>query len=210
MRLEHNRANSRLKKQKWTPKETSDTINTFIELAENDKTNVKTRKTKSPKPNLAKEEKTAMEELAETTVIMTNADKDGAIVIKNTDDYINEANHQLSDKDNYKQLPNGPTLQHNEMGNNTIERFQKENLWSKKPAEGLKIFNPKTPKFWTAPKIHKENNPGRIVINSITCHTSEISRFADHYRQPVVKEIPYYNIDKKDFFQKINNLIIQK
>lgn len=85
MRLEHNRANSRLKKQKWTPKETSDTINTFIELAENDKTNVKTRKTKSPKPNLAKEEKTAMEELAEgSDIITTNADKVRAIVILNT------------------------------------------------------------------------------------------------------------------------------
>ena len=26
----------------------------------------------------------------------------------NTDDYINEANHQSSHKDNYKQLPNDP------------------------------------------------------------------------------------------------------
>ena len=43
----------------------------------------------------------------------------------NTDDYINEANHQLSDKDNYRQGLNDPTLQNNEMVNNTIERFQK-------------------------------------------------------------------------------------
>ena len=34
------------------------------------------------------------------------------------------------------------------MVNNTIERFQKENLLSKKTAEGLKIFNPKKPKFF--------------------------------------------------------------
>ena len=43
----------------------------------------------------------------------------------NTDDYINEANHQLSDKDNYRQGLNDPTLQNNEMVNNTIERLQK-------------------------------------------------------------------------------------
>ena len=43
----------------------------------------------------------------------------------NTDDYINEANHQLSDKDNYRQGLNDTTLQNNEMVNNTIEQFQK-------------------------------------------------------------------------------------
>ena len=39
---------------------------------------------------------------------------------------VNEANPQLSDKDNYKQLPNDRTLQHNTMVNNVIERFQGE------------------------------------------------------------------------------------
>ena len=48
------------------------------------------------------------------------------------DDYINEADHQLSDKDNYKQLPNNPTLKYNEMLSNTIERFQTKNLLLKK------------------------------------------------------------------------------
>ena len=65
-----------------------------------------------------------MEELAERTdIIITNADSIGGIVIMNTDDYINEANCQLSDKDNYKQFLNDPTLQHNEMVNITIEKF---------------------------------------------------------------------------------------
>ena len=67
-----------------------------------------------------------MEELAvRLDVIIANANKGGAILIMNTDDYINEANHQLSDKDNYRQGLNDPTLQNNEMVNNTIERFQK-------------------------------------------------------------------------------------
>ena len=48
----------------------------------------------------------------------------------NTDDYINEANHQLSHKDNYKQLLNDPTLEQ-KMLNNRTERFQKESLLSK-------------------------------------------------------------------------------
>ena len=38
-------------------------------------------------------------------------------------------------------------------------------------------------------KINKENNPGRAVINSVNCHTSEISGFVDHHLQPLVKQI---------------------
>ena len=111
----------------------------------------------------------------------------------NTDDYANEANSELSDKGNYTLSPNELTLQHNEMANNTTERFQKENLLSKKTAEHLKIFSPKTSKFFITAKIHKENNPGRPVINSINCHTSEITRFEDRIS------------DTTDFFKKINN-----
>ena len=40
--------------------------------------------------------------------------------------------------------------------------------------------------------MHQKNNPGRPVINSIICHTSEISCFVDHHPQALVKEIPSY------------------
>ena len=47
---------------------------------------------------------------------------------------------------NYKELPNNPILQHNEMVHNNTEKFQKENLLLKKNSEGVKIFNAKMPK----------------------------------------------------------------
>ena len=88
----------------------------------------------------------------------------------------------MSGKDNYKELPNDTTLEYNEMVNNTTERFQKEkSLTEKKTAEGLKILNPETPKYHITPKIQKENNPRRPVINCINCHTSEILCFLDQY-----------------------------
>ena len=55
----------------------------------------------------------------------------------------------------------------NNLVNNTIDRFKKENLLSKKMADGLKSVNPRTPKFSISPKIPKENNPGRPMINPI-------------------------------------------
>ena len=77
----------------------------------------------------------------------------------------------------------------------------------------LTDLNPSTqkiPKFYISPKTHKENNPGRPVINSINCHTSEISRFVDHHLQPQVREIPSYIKDASDFINKIDNCAIPR
>ena len=60
------------------------------------------------------------------------------------------------------------------------------------------------------PKIHQENNPGRPALNSINCHTCEISRFADHHLQPLVKEVPSYINDTNDFVNKINNFKVSE
>ena len=72
-------------------------------------------------------------------------------------------------------------------------------------ADGLRSVNPKTPKFYISPKIHKENNPGKPVINLINCHTSEISRFVNHHRQHLVRKIPSHIKDTNDFIKKIDN-----
>ena len=56
-------------------------------------------------------------------------------------------------------------------------KIEKQNLITEK----LKLENPKTPKFHTSPKIHKQGNPGRPVFNSIISRTSNLSRFLDRY-----------------------------
>ena len=85
-----------------------------------------------------------------------------------------------------------------------MSKSSNPNLLSKKLADGLKSVNPKPSRFYISPKIHNENNPGRPVINSINCHTSEISRFVDHYVQPLVRELPSYIKYTNYFISKIN------
>ena len=94
------------------------------------------------------------------------------------------------------------------MVSQTIEMFKNEKLLPLKTADGLKVSNPKTPKFYISPKTHKPNNPGRLVINSIVCHTSEISRFVDHHLRPLVKQIPSYIKDTNHFINKVNNFSV--
>ena len=89
----------------------------------------KTNKKKN-KSNLTYKEHAAMEELTKRKdLIITNADKGAAVVIMDTDSNIKEANQQLSDKASYKQLTQDPTLQHNRMVYQTIERFKNEKLF---------------------------------------------------------------------------------
>ena len=51
--------------------------------------------------------------------------------------------------------------------------------------------------------MHKENNPGRPVINLTNCHTCKISRFLDHNLQPLVRKMPSYIKDTNDFIKKL-------
>ena len=95
-----------------------------------------------------------------------------------TEIYVKESNRQLSNKNSYKILQTDPTLQHNKMVCDTLGTFKNENLLSKKIAEGLKVVSPKTPTFYITPKIHKENTPGRPVIES----TSSKRNFIKYYR----------------------------
>ena len=125
-------------------------------------------------------------------IIITSADKGGAIVIMDNKKYINKANRQPSNKHNYKLLQEDPKLLRSNLVKSTIDRLKKKNLLSKKLADELKSVSPNPTNFYISPKIHKKNNPGRPEINLINCHTSEISRFVDHHLQPLVREIPPY------------------
>ena len=121
---------------------------------------------KNSKSKLSNREHEAMKHLAKRRdMILTTADKGGPVVIMYTEYYMKEAYRQLSDKNNYKILQTEPTLQHSNMVNDKLDRFKNENLFCKTTPVRLKVRNPKTQKFYITPKIHEENNPGRLVIN---------------------------------------------
>ena len=139
-------------------------------------------------------------------IVITNADKGGAVVILDVEDYIKDAERQLNNKENYRKIICDPTTANNEPIHKVISRFQKENLLSKNISEGLKTENPKTPHFYLKPKVHKEGNLGTPVISSINCHTSKISEYVDYHLQPIFKEIPPNVQDTTDFLRKINQI----
>ena len=84
------------------------------------------------------------------------------------------------DSKNYNVLAKDPTATNNDLVNQTIHRFTKKQLINENIANGLKNASPVTPQYYISPsKIHKEGNPGRPVVISINCHTTNISKYVD-------------------------------
>lgn len=67
-----------------------------------------------------------MEELAKRKdIVITNADKGGALVIMDAEKYTNEANRHIFDKSNWMSSQENSTLQLSNLVNGAIDRFIK-------------------------------------------------------------------------------------
>ena len=83
-----------------------------------------------------KDQKALQELQPRDDIVITDADKDGMVVILDVEDYIEDAERQLHNTENYKRLNYNPTTTNSETVNKTIKRFHKENLISKNTAGG--------------------------------------------------------------------------
>ena len=66
--------------------------------------------------------------------------------------------------------------------------------------------SPWTARFYIQRKINKQGNPGRPVIGSVNCQTSNILKYVDYQLQPIVPQIQSYIQDTSDFLRKINKI----
>ena len=111
-----------------------------------------------------------------------------------------EATKQLNNTKIYRPLPNDLTKINNETVNKEIKKISKKHLIREKLAERLIIQNPKTPRFYTKPKIHKEKISGRPFISSVKCNNFKILEYVDYHLQTIVREISSYIKGATDFF----------
>ena len=157
--------------------------------------------------NLTKKERMAIKTLAENSnIVIKPADKGGAIVIQNRSDYIAECERQLNNPDHYKKLHHNPT----ETLNNKILRTLQSAVQSEDLTEEEAIYlfrdNPRTSNFYTLPKIHKKNNPGRPIVNSIGSITEKLSEFVDENIKNLAQQVPSYIKDTTHFLTLIQDI----
>ena len=159
------------------------------------------------KQNLTQGEKKAMASLKDREdIIISKADKGGAVVIQNVDDYIKEAERQLGDTEFYQKVDRDLTTDHTNQINTTIDQFQQENLLPERTAKPLKTHHPKPAKFYMLPKVHKKGNPGCPIISAIGNASSKIAQFVDHHLQPIAEKLPSHIKDTGAFLRKVNTI----
>ena len=127
--------------------------------------------------NLCSEERAALKNLSKRRdIIVKAADKGGTLVVWRADLYQKEALRQLSDT--YAKVDKDLTSTNQQIVKSTInELIEKQELPA--IATNLIITPPRTSCIYFLPKIHKPNNPGRLIISACSCPTELISSYLD-------------------------------
>ena len=80
------------------------------------------------------------------------------------------------------------------------------NIIDGRTKDTLLTKHPRIASFYTLPKIHKDENPGRPIVNGIGTITEKLSAYIDQHIRPLVPNIPTYIKDTTDFINTIEGI----
>ena len=166
-----------------------------------------------PRFNTTKGERRAIKSLKKNKdIIIKPADKGGAIVIQNLTDYIKEGERQLMKKEHYSPLedPKKTIKQFIKEVHSTLLQAKSKELIDEDMLKILSRSNPRISNLYLLPKIHKENNPGRPIINSVGSLTETLSAFVDEILRKYSKLASSYVKDTTHFLELTMDLIVHE
>ena len=134
------------------------------------------------------------------------ADKGSAVVVMNTEDYLQEGHRQLSNSEFYKKLKSDPT---NSIANeirSALSDMTEKGYIDNDTCKYLMPENPAPGRFYLLPKLHKEGIPGRPIVSANGHPTEKISEFVDYHLRPFVKNLPSNLQDTTDYLTKMKSL----
>ena len=167
------------------------------------------RSSHPPKPNLTKNQMSALRELKkDRDRIVLTADKGVAMVVMDRQDYINKAKHLLN-QNTYKTITKDPT--------NTIKNKLINILKTIKTKSGLgtniyKSMYPTgcvPPKFYGLPKIHKPDTPLRPIVSSCGSVTYGVAKELAKILKPLVGQSPHHINSTQDFVEQAKHFKLE-
>ena len=171
--------------------------------------------------NLSEVERRALTQLTHNpNIIIKPADKGSKIVIMDRQQYLLEANRQLSDTRHYR--PIEQSIQHDtqtQLRNIIQTLYHKKHITAK---QRNFLFGPDKPRlrqFYLLPKIHKEPitwtvpfevPPGRPIVSDCNSTSYNISQYIDHFLGPLSTRHPSYIKDTYHFLDTIRPMAVPK
>ena len=200
---------SKLKKPStWNPpKPNNQTLNKFQENITQGIYNL-SRHSPILNDNLEESERVALHRLkTNKTITIKAADKGGGWVIMNTRDYIEKVLHLLNDRKFYQKLDFDPTLSNANEITSFVDYLLLRGRITETTAKYMyPVYPPRTPAFYGLPKIHKVDIPLRPIVSGNDSPTENISSYMDFVLQPLVRALPSYIRDTKDFLNQLFTL----
>lgn len=143
-------------------------------------------------------------------VVIRPADKGGALVLQSKEQYQNELNRQLQDKETYIKLLGSPTIKYKKELEHLVNLGIKKDILNTKELKYLIPHSCRIPGINTVPKIHKckENPPGRPIVNGIDSLTTRMGQYIDYFIQPAVQQTQAYLKDTKHVLQLLETLVL--
>ena len=106
----------------------------------------------------------------------------------------------------YRRLYSDPTQELNNIIKLKLEKGVQEGNITPAEVEVLYNSDPRISNFYTLPKIHKINNPGRPIVNSIGSITEKISAYVDENIKYLSKLVPSCIKDTGHFLNIIKDI----
>ncbi|CAJ0933513.1 unnamed protein product, partial [Ranitomeya imitator] len=161
--------------------------------------------------NLNSSEKQALDSLSRNkNIIIKPADKGGATVVMNRNQYTAEVRRQLSDPTTYRKLHTDPTYNVRQKITTILNKHhQLKTIDTKTRTYLINHHPPVIPVLYILPKIHKDlhNPPGRPIVASTNSILNPLSIFLEKILTPHARSTTKsYILDTGDFLDKIHNI----
>ena len=138
----------------------------------------------------------------DSSIIINEADKGSAVVVRDREDYLKKAKNQINDKNVYKELTGDVESALGKIIKTILKKVRDRRDVSDSTSDYFLV------RFYLLPKIHKrlQNVPGRPVISNSGYHTENISAFLECHLKSLAKDVKYYIKDNNDILRKIASL----
>ena len=147
------------------------------------------------------------------SIVIKKADKGSCVVVWDRNDYLLEAERQLSNTKVYRDVSNTENIlsKLSETSNRMFSSLKTRSFLTEKQMKYF-IYEFKKAtnlgKLYLLPKIHKRLHeiPGRPAISNRGSPTEKCSEFLDHHLKLITQKVWSYIKDSGDFINKTKNL----
>ena len=158
------------------------------------------------KPNIAKEEAKAIQDLKrDKERIVLTADKGVSMVVMDKEDYIKKS-EELIHQPTYKELSSDPTTKHKSRLISLLKTIKSEGGIDNITYRRLYPTGAGSPKCYGLSKIHKSGVPLRPIISSRGTATYDTAKELAKILKPLVGRSPHHVQNNKDFLDSIKNI----